>query len=60
MEQCPHGFAVRMYAGSLEINDVETPNGKGFKLLNLPYFLGTQIESYLEWFLTEVSTSGRK
>lgn len=60
MEQCPHGFAIRMYAGSLEINDVETPNGKKFKLLNLPYFLGTQIESYLEWFLKEVSTSGRK
>jgi hypothetical protein len=54
MEQCPHGFAIRMYAGSLEINDVETPNGKRFKLLNLPYFLGTQIESYLEWFLNEV------
>lgn len=53
MEQCPHGFAVRIYAGSLEINDGETPNGKKFKLLNLPYFLGTQIESYLEWFLTE-------
>jgi len=53
MEQCPHGFAVRMYAGSLEINDVETPNGKKFKLLNLPYFLGTQIESYLEWFLNQ-------
>ncbi len=51
MEQCPHEFAVRMYAGEIEINAVQTPNGKKFKLLNLPYFLGTQIEAYLDWFL---------
>ncbi len=50
MEQCPHGFAARMYGGVIEINKVKTQNGKEFKLLNLPYFLGTQIETYLEWF----------
>ena len=56
MEQCPHGFAVRMYAGGIEINEVKTPNGKEFKLLNLPYFLGTHIEAYLEWFLNQEET----
>jgi predicted AAA+ superfamily ATPase len=51
MEQCPHGYAVRLYAGGIEINDVKTPTGKTFKLLNLPYFLGAKLEAYLKWFI---------
>lgn len=51
MDACPHGYAVRMYAGKLEIHTAKTTNGKEFKLLNLPYFLGLKLNEYLEWFI---------
>jgi uncharacterized protein len=51
MDQCPHNYAIRVYAGKLEINEITTVNGKTFNLLNLPYFLGTKLYNYIEWFL---------
>jgi predicted AAA+ superfamily ATPase len=51
MDSCPHGYAVRMYAGKFEIHAATTTNGKEFKLLNLPYFLGLKLNEYLEWFI---------
>jgi predicted AAA+ superfamily ATPase len=51
MDSCPHGYAVRMYAGKFEIHTATTTNGKEFKLLNLPYFLGLKLNEYLEWFI---------
>jgi hypothetical protein len=51
MDACPHGYAVRMYAGKFEIHTAKTTNGKEFKLLNLPYFLGLKLNEYLEWFI---------
>lgn len=51
MNKAPHDKAVRIYAGKLEITSVTTIEGKTYKLLNLPYFLTSQIEKYLEWFI---------
>jgi predicted AAA+ superfamily ATPase len=51
MDSCPHGYAVRMYAGKFEIHTATTTNGKEFKLLNLPYFLCLKLNEYLEWFI---------
>ncbi len=34
------------------LHDVVTPSGKAFGLQNLPYFLSTQIDKYLEWMIT--------
>jgi hypothetical protein len=51
MEQCPHPFASRIYGGELNIIQTKTPGGKPFELLNLPYFLGTKIMEYVEWFV---------
>ena len=51
MDACPHGYAVRMYAGKFEVHTAKTTNGKEFKLLNLPYFLGLKLNEYLEWFI---------
>jgi predicted AAA+ superfamily ATPase len=51
MDACPHGYAVRMYAGKFEVHTAITTNGKEFKLLNLPYFLGLKLNEYLEWFI---------
>lgn len=41
--------AVRLYAGPLRLDSLETPAGHPFRLLNLPYFLAAQIEQYLAW-----------
>jgi uncharacterized protein len=49
MDLAPHATAIRFYAGELSISDVVSNEGKSFKLLNLPYYLGTQIEGYLRW-----------
>ncbi|GHB39274.1 ATP-binding protein [Mongoliitalea lutea] len=46
-----HSYAIRIYAGKLDVEETKTPAGKSYKLLNLPYYLGTQIEQYVAWFL---------
>lgn len=53
MEIAPHRFAVRLYAGRLEITEARTPRGQSFRLLNLPYYLGTQLRNYLDWFVAQ-------
>ena len=51
MDLAPHDIAIRFYAGVLQITDAITPNGKNYQILNLPYFLGSQIEHYIAWFM---------
>lgn len=53
MEQCPHPYAVRMYAGKFSIESHKTPSGKPFFLMNLPYYLTTYLEQYLSFFMEE-------
>ena len=50
MEEAPHDLAVRFYAGELNIVSITTGNGKPYRLLNLPYFLSSQLDKYLRWF----------
>ncbi len=49
MDLAPHDMAVRVYAGELVVSEMKTPGGKRVKLLNLPYYLVSEIEGYLEW-----------
>jgi len=51
IDACDHGFAVRIYGGELKIEGTITPAGKPYRLLNLPYYLGTMIKEYLDWFI---------
>ncbi len=60
MNRSPHGIAVRMYAGPLEIQRLETPDGKRFHLLNMPYFLASAIHEYLDWMIKEVGFQGSR
>lgn len=53
MDIAPHNFAIRFYAGVLNISDAITQNGKQYKILNLPYYLGSQIEKYFDWFILQ-------
>ena len=44
-------YAVRLYAGPLEIQRTQTPEGTPYQLLNLPYFLTGNLREYLHWFI---------
>ena len=46
-----HSYAVRMYVGEFIINETKTPEGKPYLLMNMPYYLGTKIPEYIEYFV---------
>lgn len=50
VEKTNHHYAIRIYAGEFKIENTKTPNGTSYKLMNLPYYLVTQIEKYLNYF----------
>lgn len=49
MDESPSNIAVRFYAGELLITKALTPSGKKYHLLNLPYYLVSQLPKYIEW-----------
>ena len=51
LDAAPHAYAVRLYSGKLTVDSLQTPSGKPFKLLNLPYYLAGHLEDYLSWFM---------
>ena len=51
MDRCPHEYAVRLYFGPILVQEVKSPAGKPFRLINLPYFLASQIHRYLDWMI---------
>lgn len=51
VNKSPHPYAVRIYGGKFEIQKTRTPEGKVYYLMNLPYYLGTQIYKYLDYFI---------
>jgi hypothetical protein len=51
LDRSPHPFAVRLYAGPLQLTEISTPTGKPCKLLDLPYFLTGKLNDYMEWFI---------
>jgi hypothetical protein len=57
MDMAPHNIAVRLYAGEIMISTITTPGGKEVHLLNLPYYLVSQIEGYLDWLEKETATA---
>jgi len=52
IDRAPHKYAVRIYSGKLEINQIKTLNGKEFLLLNLPFYLTGSIAEYLKWMIS--------
>ncbi len=51
VERTNHPYAVRMHAGDFIIEKVKTPSGKFYLLMNMPYYLGTKIPEYIEYFV---------
>jgi uncharacterized protein len=50
MEEAPHDLAIRFYSGDFMITQAKTTSGKEYQIMNLPYYLGTQLVEYLDWF----------
>ncbi len=48
---CRH--AVRLDAGPLDMQQTSTAAGTSFKLLNMPYFLTSQIYEYVDWMTSQ-------
>ena len=42
-------LAVRFYSGKLSISKEKTIEGKDFTLINLPFYLCSKLENYLEY-----------
>ena len=51
IEKANHPYAVRMYAGEFKVEETKTPGGVPYFLINLPYYLGTKIPQYIEYFV---------
>ena len=51
IERTDHPYAVRLYAGEFKIERAKTPGGTPYILMNLPYYLGTGIPGYIEYFV---------
>lgn len=54
MDLVSHQMAIRFYAGEIAITEAVTPGGKKYHLLNLPYYLVSQTERYLQWFQQQI------
>lgn len=48
MDKAPHEYAVRIYAGKMNLEIVTTPGGKKFSLISLPFYLAGRIIKVLE------------
>ncbi len=53
IERTNHHYAIRMLANKFSVEEVKTSGGKEYLLLNLPYYLSTQIPAYVEWFMSQ-------
>lgn len=54
IEQSDHNYAIRLYAGEFSIEEHETAiNKKPYLLMNLPYYLGTQLNGYIDYFINK-------
>lgn len=49
---CDHSYAIRLYAGNFKVEKAKTPAGKPYLLMNLPYYLVSKIESYIDYFVS--------
>ena len=51
VERSNHPYAVRLYAGEYKIERAKTPGRIPYLLMNLPYYLGTKIPEYIDYFV---------
>ena len=49
MQRADHDLAVRLWDGDIDLHAAKTPEGRRFRLLNLPFYLVQQLDAYLDW-----------
>lgn len=59
MDRTNHPYAIRIYGGEYKVENSTTIAGTPFLLMNLPYYLGTQLPKYVEYFVGNYSLSER-
>jgi predicted AAA+ superfamily ATPase len=60
IDRAPHKYAVRIYSGKLEINQIKTLNGNECTLLNIPFYLSGSIATYIEWMISNDKLAQQK
>ena len=55
MDECPHNLAVRVWSKSFSIDQVKTPKGKDFHLVNVPFYYVSQLKELLELVEKEIN-----
>jgi len=53
MDLAPHRYAVRIYAGKLDINEIKTLGRKTSAPMNLLFYSAGSIAEYLEWMISQ-------
>lgn len=57
MDRVDHPFAIRLLANRFSVEEVKTPKGTPYFLMNLPYYLASKLPRYAEWFAANFSLS---
>ncbi|HOY85326.1 MAG TPA: AAA family ATPase [Candidatus Syntrophosphaera sp.] len=55
-----HDLAVRIYEGSLGVDQMSLPDGRNFRLLNLPLCLSAKVLEYVDHFLLRSGAAAKK
>ncbi len=50
-----HPYTIRIYGGNFKIEEDKTLDGTPYLLMNLPYYLGTQLPKYVDYFVKNYS-----
>lgn len=51
IERTDHSLAIRVYGGEFRLEKANTPNGKPYTLLNIPYYATTMLPKYGAWLI---------
>jgi len=51
VENSNHPYAVRLLANKFSIEEVKTPAGVNYLLMNMPYYLAHKLPQYVSWFI---------
>jgi len=51
IESAPHSIAIRVWSNKFSVDEVVTPKGKNFKLINIPFYLVSNIHAILSKYV---------
>ena len=51
VNRCDHDLAIRVHGGNFSVDELVTPEGKPYRLMNLPYYKASKLPQCADWFL---------